>query len=62
MANQLTHFAIHADDLERARKFYGGVFGWKFQGHGGPIAEFCQITDASGNLLAPFGAAARDGF
>ena len=22
-------------DLDRARKFYGGVFGWKFQGYGG---------------------------
>ena len=56
MANQLAHFAIHADDLERARTFYGGVFGWKFQDYGGPIADFCQITDASGNLLAPLGA------
>jgi predicted enzyme related to lactoylglutathione lyase len=24
------HFEIHADDLARARKFYGDVFGWKF--------------------------------
>jgi len=24
------HFEIHADDPERARKFYGDVFGWKF--------------------------------
>jgi len=57
MANQLSHFAIHADDLERARKFYGGVFGWTFQGFGsGPMADFCQIKDAAGNLLAPLGA------
>ncbi|MFZ3199556.1 MAG: VOC family protein [Candidatus Acidiferrales bacterium] len=57
MPNQLSHFAIHADDLERARKFYGGVFGWTFQGFGGgPITDFCRITDAAGNLLKPLGA------
>lgn len=56
MTNQLSHFAIHADDLERARKFYGGVFGWKFQGFGGPMNDFCQITDESGHMLAPLGA------
>ena len=57
MANQLSHFAIHADDLERARKFYAGVFGWTFQGFGGaPMADFCQILDAEGKSLAPLGA------
>jgi uncharacterized protein len=57
MTNQLAHFAIHADDLDRARKFYGGVFGWTFQGFGGgPIDDFCQIRDTAGNLLEPLGA------
>jgi len=56
MANQLSHFAIHADDLERARKFYGTIFGWKFQGFGGDMADFCQVIDASGKYLAPMGA------
>jgi hypothetical protein len=57
MTNQLSHFAIHVDDLERARKFYGAVFDWKFQGFGGgPITDFCQIKDAAGNMLAPLGA------
>lgn len=57
MPNQLSHFAIHADDLDRARKFYAGVFGWTFQGFGGgPITDFCQILDAEGNRLAPLGA------
>jgi uncharacterized protein len=44
MTSQLSHFAIHADDLERARKFYGGVFGWTFQGIGMPMSDFCQIV------------------
>ncbi|MGA9631198.1 MAG: VOC family protein [Candidatus Acidiferrales bacterium] len=57
MTNQLSHFAIHADDLERARKVYGGVFGWAFQGFGGgPMTDFCQIKDPAGNLLLPLGA------
>jgi len=57
MANQLSHFAIHADDLDRARKFYGGVFGWTFEGFGGVgMAEFCQIKDRDGNRLDPLGA------
>ena len=56
MANQLAHFAIHADDLDRARKFYGGVFGWTFQGYGGPMTDFCQIQDGAGKALAPLGA------
>jgi uncharacterized protein len=56
MPNQLTHFAIHAEDLDRARKFYGSVFGWTFQGYGGPMTDFCQIKDASGNMLVPLGA------
>jgi uncharacterized protein len=57
MTNQLAHFAIHADDLDRARKFYGGVFGWSFQGFGGgPITDFCQITDSAGKMLSPIGA------
>ncbi len=25
------HFEIHAGDVERAKAFYGGVFGWEFQ-------------------------------
>lgn len=28
---RLVHFEIHADDMERAKKFYGGVFGWTFE-------------------------------
>jgi uncharacterized protein len=28
---RLIHFEIHVDDIERAKKFYGEVFGWSFQ-------------------------------
>ena len=30
MANRIVHFEIHAGDLERAKAFYGAVFGWDF--------------------------------
>jgi uncharacterized protein len=36
MANNLKHFAINADDLPRARRFYERVFGWRFRPWGPP--------------------------
>ncbi|MBB4212557.1 hypothetical protein CCR85_13135 [Rhodothalassium salexigens] len=36
MAHSVVHFEILADDLERAQKFYGDVFGWTFQAWGPP--------------------------
>jgi predicted enzyme related to lactoylglutathione lyase len=30
MANPIVHFEIHADDPDRAQKFYEEVFGWRF--------------------------------
>ncbi len=38
------HFEIHADDLARARKFYGEVFGWSFTRYeGSPAMEYWLI-------------------
>jgi len=31
MANRVIHFEIQAEDIERAKGFYGDVFGWQFQ-------------------------------
>jgi len=36
MPNNLKHFAIHADDIQRARTFYEKAFGWKFKPWGPP--------------------------
>lgn len=41
MKNKLTHFAIHTDDIERARNFYEDVFDWGFASYG--PSEFLQI-------------------
>lgn len=31
MMGRLIHFEVHVDNMERAMKFYGEVFGWKFE-------------------------------
>jgi len=34
--SQVAHFAINANDVDRALRFYEKVFGWKFQSYGPP--------------------------
>lgn len=43
MKNKLTHFAVHTEDLERAKKFYDKVFDWGFISYG--QSDFVQIKD-----------------
>jgi predicted enzyme related to lactoylglutathione lyase len=43
------HFAINADDVPRAKAFYEGVFGWRFDPWGPP--DFYQIKTAGEGLL-----------
>lgn len=46
MKNKLTHFAIHTDNIQRAKKFYSEVFDWGFNSYGPD--DFMQIkTDPS---------------
>ncbi|MBL7870887.1 MAG: hypothetical protein JNM78_04705 [Cyclobacteriaceae bacterium] len=48
MKNKMTHFAIHIDNMERAKNFYGHVFDWGFATYGPP--DFLQIkTDNTEN-------------
>lgn len=44
MPNKLAHFAIEADDVARARRFYESVFEWRFEPWGPP--EFYLIQGA----------------
>src|SRR5438045_2402698 len=37
MAHNVVHFAIHADDVERARRFYEAVSGWRFEAWRPPV-------------------------
>jgi uncharacterized protein len=41
MKNKLTHFAIHTDNIERAKSFYEQVFEWGFASYG--PSDFLQI-------------------
>lgn len=52
MKNKMTHFAIHIDDIDRAKNFYDGVFEWDFQSYG--QGDFLQIKadkTGSGELI-----------
>ena len=64
MPNKLAHFAIEADDVERAKIFYESVFGWSFEGWGPP--GFYLIHNAGMHValqqrLEPLGTG-RNGF
>jgi len=48
MPNDIAHFAIHADDCERAKTFYENVFGWTFEPWGPP--GFWRIFTGPGAL------------
>ncbi|WP_145753415.1 VOC family protein [Nitrospirillum amazonense] len=54
MANTLVHFAIHADNIARARTFYGKVFAWDFQQYG--PSDFFQIKHRDGSHQPVLGA------
>ena len=41
MPNPVVHFAIHADDCQRAKAFYEKTFGWSFEPWGPP--EFWRV-------------------
>lgn len=46
MANSVVHFEIFASDVERTRKFYEQVFGWRFEAGGPP--DFYHIHAGTG--------------
>jgi predicted enzyme related to lactoylglutathione lyase len=49
MPAPLRHFAINADDVQRAKRFYEAVFGWTFDPWGPP--DFYQIKTAGQGVL-----------
>ena len=44
--NHIAHFDIQADDVERARRFYEQVFGWRFEAWGPP--DFYMVFTGPG--------------
>jgi predicted enzyme related to lactoylglutathione lyase len=49
MPATVRHFAINADNVQRAKAFYEGVFGWTFDPWGPP--DFYQVKNAGEGLL-----------
>lgn len=45
MANSVVHFEIPADDIERARGFYQGAFGWTIESY--PGMDYQGVTTAA---------------
>ena len=52
--SNVAHFAINADDVRRAKRFYERVFGWKFSAWGPP--DFYQIDTGSKDKNSVLGA------
>jgi predicted enzyme related to lactoylglutathione lyase len=50
MSGQLIHFEFPARDPERARRFYGTLFGWRFEAADGPDAYYTVDGDPGGAL------------
>lgn len=48
MPNNLASFAIHADDVQRCRRFYEAVFGWQFEPWGPPDFYLVHTSDGNG--------------
>jgi uncharacterized protein len=42
--NRVVHFEIHAKDLDRAQKFYGGVFGWNITDMGPQMGNYRLVS------------------
>jgi len=46
--NRVVHFEIHADDVERAKKFYTDVFGWEMQDMGSEYSDYVVVKTGPG--------------
>jgi predicted enzyme related to lactoylglutathione lyase len=59
-APSIVWFEIPADDLDRAKKFYGALFGWKMDKLPGP-KEYWHIATGGGNDSPDGGMMQRQG-
>jgi uncharacterized protein len=52
MTGQPVHFEIPSDDTEKGRAFWGGLFGWRFEGYPGPFEYYTtRISDQAGAAI-----------
>jgi len=54
MAGKPVHFEIPAQDTNRAREFYGNLFGWKFDSMEGPTEyHMTRLGEDTGAAVFP---------
>ena len=53
MAGQMVHLEIPAGDTEKARAFWGGLFGWEFQAFEGSPTEYhmTRLSETTGGAI-----------
>jgi predicted enzyme related to lactoylglutathione lyase len=53
MAGEVVHVEFPSEDVDRAQRFWGGLFGWNFQDSGMPGIDYrmAQVTEKSGAAL-----------
>jgi uncharacterized protein len=47
---RVVHFEIHADEPQRAMRFYTDLFGWQFKAYAGPMPYWLITTGPDGTL------------
>ena len=53
MAGQVVHLEIPSDDTEKARAFWGGLFGWTFEQYPGPSEyHMTRISEQTGAAIS----------
>ena len=53
MAGEVVHVEFPSEDIERAQRFWSGLFGWTFGDSGMPGMDYrmAQVTEQSGAAL-----------
>lgn len=61
MAGQMVHLEIPAGDTQKARDFWGGLFGWQFQEYEGSPTEYhmTRFSDTQGGAIMAADGATR---
>lgn len=47
---RIVWFEVPTDDLERAKKFYGSLFGWKFEKLPAAVPDYWHIDTGTGDI------------
>jgi uncharacterized protein len=53
MPGQIVHIEFPADDTEKAREFWGSLFGWQFEAYPGPSEyHMTRISETQGAAIS----------